>query len=125
MAMIAKQIEEKELLLLQRRLEGHYGLMMNFIRTQSEPTIFFLPAKHNKDTESKLEETRGAIKHKIASLKSELRPLPAGENDARATAAASAMAAAIGDTPKSARAELPEDKDGSDDEKSIPDTNKD
>merc|ERR1712187_28926 len=60
MSMIEKQIEEKELLLLQRRLERHYSLMMNFIRTQAEPTIFFLPAKHNKETEGKLEETRAA-----------------------------------------------------------------
>merc|ERR1711972_1120282 len=82
MSMIEKQIEEKELLLLQRRLESHYSLMMNFIRTQAEPTIFFLPAKHNKETEAKLEDTRAAIKHKIASLKVQLQALPDGGDEA-------------------------------------------
>jgi len=122
MADIAKQIEEKELLLLQRRLESHYSLMMKFIRTQAEPTIFFLPAKHNKETEAKLEDTRGAIKKKIASLKAQLQPLPAEEVDARASAAASAMAAAMGETPKK---QMPELNENDDDEASIPDTNKD
>merc|ERR1719409_913108 len=75
MVSIEKQIAEKELLLLQRRLESHYSLMMKFIRTQAEPTIFFLPTKHNKETEAKLEDTRGAIKKKIASLKTHLQPL--------------------------------------------------
>jgi len=77
-AQIEKNIEEKEILLLQRRLEGHYSLMMNFIRTKAEPTIFYLPAKHTKDTDHVLEETRAAIKHKIASLKVQLQPLPLG-----------------------------------------------
>lgn len=93
--MMEKQIEEKELLLLQLRLEKHYGLMMNFIRTKAEPTIFYLPSKHTKETESMLEETRDAIKHKITSLKVQLQPIhdesghgegvqdaaPAGEGD--------------------------------------------
>merc|ERR1712137_1421636 len=52
--------------------------MMNFIRTKAEPTIFYLPAKHTKDTDHVLEETRAAIKHKIASLKVQLQPLPLG-----------------------------------------------
>jgi len=125
MVSIEKQIAEKELLLLQRRLESHYSLMMNFIRTQAEPTIFYLPAKHNKETEAKLEETRGAIKHKIASLKVQLQPLPAGDEAdpevaKRASAGAAALAAALGEPGKA----LPEAADGSDDEASIPDTNK-
>jgi len=64
-----KADNHEEMLRLQRRLESHYSLMMNFIRTKAEPTIFYLPAKHIKETEQALEETRAAIKHKIASLK--------------------------------------------------------
>lgn len=128
MAMIEKQIEEKELLLLQRRLESHYSLMMNFIRTQSEPTIFFLPAKHNKESEQKLEETRAAIKHKIASLKVQLQQMPDmpdeadPEEVARASAAAAAVAAAEGDAPP--KAPLPEMAEGDSDTASIPDKDK-
>mmetsp|Transcript_58757 Transcript_58757/g.177601 ORF Transcript_58757/g.177601 Transcript_58757/m.177601 type:complete len:308 (-) Transcript_58757:12-935(-) len=76
---IDKAIEEKELLLLQKRLEAHYSLMMNFIRTKAEPTIFYLPAKHTKDTEQMLKETRAAIKHKIASLKVQFTPMETEE----------------------------------------------
>merc|ERR1719217_889986 len=72
---IDKQIEEKAMLLLQKRLENHYSLMMNFIRTKAEPTIFYLPAKHTKDTEAMLEETRAALHHKIDSLKVQLQPV--------------------------------------------------
>jgi len=74
-AAIDKKIEEKELLLLQKQLEAHYSRMMNFIRTKAEPTIFFLPAKHTSETERMLEETREAIRHKVASLRVELKPL--------------------------------------------------
>merc|ERR1719464_1339757 len=98
-----KAIQEKELLLLQKRLEEHYSLMMNFIRTKAEPTIFYLPAKHTTETEQMLEETRTAIKHKIASLQVHLQSVPepddpeAAEEDAlRASAAAAAVAAAEG-----------------------------
>lgn len=93
-----KMIAEKELLLLQRRLESHYGLMMNFIRTKAQPTIFFLPAKHTRDTEKQLEETRAAIKAKIASLKVQLQQVEEDgvdpERAARNSAAEAAMAAA-------------------------------
>merc|ERR1712216_174924 len=44
---IDKIIQQKETELLQGRLENHYSLMMNFIRTKAEPTIFYLPVKHN------------------------------------------------------------------------------
>jgi len=94
-AQIEKNIEEMELLLLQKRLEGHYSLMMNFIRTKAEPTIFYLPAKHTKDTELALEETRAAIKHKTASLKVQLQPVgeeAQAEDALRASAAAAAAA---------------------------------
>ncbi|CAE7597935.1 unnamed protein product [Symbiodinium natans] len=72
-AEIEKQIEEKEVLLLQRRLENHYSLMMNYIRTEVQPTIFFLPAKHTRDTEKQLEESRDALKNKIATLRMQFR----------------------------------------------------
>merc|ERR1712083_324533 len=62
-----------EMILLQRRLEGHYTHMKNFIRTQAEPTIFYLPVKHTPETEQFLEETRAAIDEKIRSLKTHLQ----------------------------------------------------
>merc|ERR1719393_207392 len=70
---IDKQIEEKAMLLLQKRLEEHYSLMMNFIRTKAEPTIFYLPSEHNPQTERRLEETRSAIRQKLESLKDHIR----------------------------------------------------
>lgn len=93
---IEKAIAEKELLLLQRRLENHYSLMMNFIKTEAQPTIFYLPMKHSKDTEQKLEDTRAAIKMKISSLKVQLQQTETTEDpeDAMRRYAAEAAAAA-------------------------------
>lgn len=123
---LEKDIAEKELLLLHRNLEKHYATMMNFIRTNAEPTIFFLPAKHNKETESKLKDTGKAIKHKISSLKVQIT-LPekkevTPEEKARAAAAASALDAAVNGG--AAKEPLPEEKDRSDDEASNPDAEK-
>jgi hypothetical protein len=73
--------EAKELRALQRRLEAHYSSMKNFIRTQAEPTIFYLPAKHNSETRKQLEETRAAISSKIASLKVHLQSTGPGNED--------------------------------------------
>eukprot|EP00913_Durusdinium_trenchii_P002941 g2728.t1 len=70
-AEIEKQLEEKEVLLLQRR--NHYSLMMNFIRTEVQPPIFFLPAKHTRDTEKMLDATRAGIKKKIATLRMQFK----------------------------------------------------
>jgi len=121
---IDKSIEEMECLLLQKRLEGHYSLMMNFIRTKAEPTIFYLPAKHTKDTEHSLEETRAAIKHKVASLKVQLRAdeTQASEDSLRATAAAAAVAAveAPEEEGKAEGAADDADADAKADEKSTP-----
>jgi len=61
------------MVLLQRRLEGHYAHMKNFIRTQAEPTIFYLPARHTPATGKALKETRLAIEQKIRSLKVHLQ----------------------------------------------------
>jgi len=108
-AEIEKQLAAKEVLLLQRVLESHYSNMMNYIRTKAQPTIFFLPAKHTKDTEKQLEETRSAIKNKIASIKVQLQQEDEEENDQRASAAAAAMAAAEGK--KDDNAEDDKDKD--------------
>jgi len=131
-ALIDKRIEEKELLLLRKRLEGHYALMMNFIRTKAEPTIFYLPAKHNKTTEKMLEETRAAIKHKIEHLKVQLQPVDA-ETAADASAAsalaneAPAEVAAKAPVEEAAKAEscaqdskLPESEDGGERQRSSP-----
>merc|ERR1712232_971778 len=69
-----EQRQMKEMVELRRRLEAHYALMKNFIRTRSEPTIFYLPAKHTAMTQEYLEETHVAIQQKIASLKAHLHP---------------------------------------------------
>merc|ERR1719343_957858 len=71
-----RKMHQKEMVLLQRRLEAHYGLMKQFIRTRSEPTIFYLPVKHTSKTERYLEETKVAIEQKISSLKAHLQALP-------------------------------------------------
>merc|ERR1712232_68903 len=111
LSQIARTIEEKENQLLEKTLESHYSHMMNFIRTKTEPPIFYLPAKHNKDTDSMLDETRGAIKHKISSLKVELNTRQE-EVDARASAAAAVSAALEGKTGR--------DRDEDEEEPSIP-----
>jgi len=124
MNQLDKAIEAKELVLLRKRLEDHYKLMMNFIRTKAEPTIFYLPAKHIKSTEAMLEDTRSAIKRKIASLKIELQPSPDDDDEnaspedvARRTAAAAAVAAAETLTKPSDDKASPKKDAGSDDEK--------
>merc|ERR1712232_1355616 len=111
LSQIARTIEEKENQLLEKTLESHYSHMMNFIRTKTEPPIFYLPAKHNKDTDSMLDETRTAITHKISSLKVELNT-PQDQVDARASAAAAVSAALEGKTAR--------DRDEDDEEPSIP-----
>jgi len=73
--------EAKEMQALQRRLELHYSSMKNFIRTRAEPTIFYLPAKHNDMSQTQLEETRAAISQKIASLKVHLQAAPASVDE--------------------------------------------
>mmetsp|Transcript_45874 Transcript_45874/g.116663 ORF Transcript_45874/g.116663 Transcript_45874/m.116663 type:complete len:230 (+) Transcript_45874:1793-2482(+) len=70
---------DKEMHLLQQRLEGHYTDMKNFIRTRAEPTIFYLPAKHTSKTQRCLEETRSAIEQKIRALKVHLRSAVFGD----------------------------------------------
>lgn len=64
---------EREMTLLQHRLEAHYSLMKNYIRTRTEPTIFYLPVKHTRETKQALQETREAIESKVASLRAHLR----------------------------------------------------
>merc|ERR1719428_1865956 len=55
------------------RLAVHYECMANFIRTKTEPTVFYLPAKHTPGTRKLLEESRDAIGHKVRSLQSQAR----------------------------------------------------
>eukprot|EP00927_Polykrikos_kofoidii_P075506 TRINITY_DN7174_c0_g1_i2.p1 TRINITY_DN7174_c0_g1~~TRINITY_DN7174_c0_g1_i2.p1 ORF type:complete len:504 (-),score=89.73 TRINITY_DN7174_c0_g1_i2:177-1688(-) len=76
---LEKKIYQKEMSLLQHRLEAHYSLMKNFIRTRSEPTIFYLPVKHTPKTERYLEESKAAIDQKILSLRTHLQTMP--DND--------------------------------------------
>lgn len=85
-AEIEKQLEAKEVLLLQRQLEHHYSLMMNFICTEVHPPIFFLPAKHTRDTEKQLDKTRAGIKKKIATLRLNFRQEVEAANAAVAAA---------------------------------------
>lgn len=85
-AEIEKQLEAKEVLLLQRQLEHHYSLMMNFICTEVHPPIFFLPAKHTRDTEKQLDKTRAGIKKKIATLRLNFRQEVEAANAAAAAA---------------------------------------
>lgn len=73
--------EAKEMQNLQRRLEDHYSSMKNFIRTRAEPTIFYLPAKHNDESKRELKETRSAIGQKIASLKVHLQSTAASNDE--------------------------------------------
>eukprot|EP00929_Paragymnodinium_shiwhaense_P018842 TRINITY_DN13041_c0_g1_i1.p1 TRINITY_DN13041_c0_g1~~TRINITY_DN13041_c0_g1_i1.p1 ORF type:complete len:484 (-),score=170.74 TRINITY_DN13041_c0_g1_i1:258-1709(-) len=61
---------------LRDRLEEHYLLMKNFIRTRAEPTIFYLPVRKSKKTDELKEETCGAIDQKIAALEEQLEVLP-------------------------------------------------
>jgi len=68
--------KEREAQLLHQRLQGHYTHMKGFIRTQAEPTIFYLPAKHTPETERALNETRTAIEQKIRALRAHLRGPP-------------------------------------------------
>lgn len=73
---------EREMAMLQHRLEAHYSLMKNYIRTRTEPTIFYLPVRHTKETKQALQETREAIESKVASLRAHLRAEDDGEEEA-------------------------------------------
>lgn len=53
---------------LQANLAEHYSNMTNFIRTRADPTLFYLPAKHNPETEKCLQETRDTIQQKVRLL---------------------------------------------------------
>ena len=74
----AKSREKEEKDNLEARLSEHYSHMMNFIRTRVEPILFYLPAKHNAETQNCLEETQRTIRRKIEMLPTHL----GGETDA-------------------------------------------
>mmetsp|Transcript_5708 Transcript_5708/g.10160 ORF Transcript_5708/g.10160 Transcript_5708/m.10160 type:complete len:631 (-) Transcript_5708:108-2000(-) len=88
-AEVDRAAEARELAELQKRLEAHYLLMKNFIRTRAEPTIFYLPAKHNSQTKRMLKETRLAIEQKISSLRVQLQPSDASDEEAVSEAGSS------------------------------------
>eukprot|EP00915_Cephaloidophora_sp_WS-2016_P010685 GHVH01015741.1.p1 GENE.GHVH01015741.1~~GHVH01015741.1.p1 ORF type:complete len:350 (-),score=71.38 GHVH01015741.1:64-1065(-) len=61
------QVEERKLLRL--KLEEHYQPMMNFLRTESDPSLFYKPAKSSKLTEDMAEDTQAKINGKLATLR--------------------------------------------------------
>ena len=63
-----KKSKDEETKAVCKRLAAHYECMGNFIRTKVEPTIFYLPARHNSATKRLLAETRGAIQQKVKTL---------------------------------------------------------
>jgi len=66
LAQAAPRVEDLEE--LQANLAEHYSNMTNFIRTRADPTLFYLPAKHNPETEKCLQETRDTIQQKVRLL---------------------------------------------------------
>ena len=48
--------EDRRDKLLEARIAEHYSHMMQFIRTKTEPILFYLPAKHNPETQKCLQE---------------------------------------------------------------------
>jgi len=68
-----RRLQAREMQFLNQRLNKHYNHMRNFIRTKSEPTIFFLPKKHNPVTLQLLQDTRDDIDRKLEILKEDLQ----------------------------------------------------
>lgn len=68
----ARRLQAKQMQLLHQRLVKHYSTMRHFIRTKTEPAIFFLPKKHNSVTLQLLQETRDDIDRKLEMLKEDL-----------------------------------------------------
>mmetsp|Transcript_19139 Transcript_19139/g.46155 ORF Transcript_19139/g.46155 Transcript_19139/m.46155 type:complete len:245 (-) Transcript_19139:255-989(-) len=66
---LARELHKKELRELNEKLSIDYSKMRNFIRTEAEPEIFYLPAKHNGVTKRKLADTEMLIERKLECLK--------------------------------------------------------
>lgn len=66
---VGREIARAEVDLLRKNLVSHYEQMTNFIRTKTEPPLFWLPAVPNDATRQLQQETRSAIESKIESLK--------------------------------------------------------
>ncbi|CAJ1430273.1 unnamed protein product [Effrenium voratum] len=64
--------EDRRDKLLEARIAEHYSHMMQFIRTKTEPILFYLPAKHNPETQKCLQETQETIQRKIQDLSAHL-----------------------------------------------------
>ncbi|CEL95988.1 unnamed protein product [Vitrella brassicaformis CCMP3155] len=91
---LARELHKKELELRNEKLSIHFSKMRNFIKTRAQPTIFYLPAKHNGVTERLLTDTKMAIERKLEALKqideSELETYGGPAPSPRAAAAAAA-----------------------------------
>ena len=66
---LQKELHCKEMQILSLNLQNHFSPMKNFIRTDTLPMIFWIPALHNKTTERLLKKTSQEIENKIESLK--------------------------------------------------------
>eukprot|EP01068_Selenidium_serpulae_P012949 Selendium_serpulae@DN5901_c0_g1_i1.p1 len=69
---VAREIAKFEVELLRQNLVNHYEQMTNFIRTKTEPPLFWLPAVPNSATRQLQKETRTAIETKIESLQNNI-----------------------------------------------------
>jgi len=62
-------VEERKLMRL--KLEDHYTPMMNFLRTDTVPSLFYMPRKLNRVMDDLVEDTKAKIESKIESLRGE------------------------------------------------------
>eukprot|EP01053_Blabericola_migrator_P008485 Blabericola_migrator_1__8484@NODE_4423_length_1168_cov_164_445958_g2735_i0_p1_GENE_NODE_4423_length_1168_cov_164_445958_g2735_i0NODE_4423_length_1168_cov_164_445958_g2735_i0_p1_ORF_typecomplete_len304_score74_45Pinin_SDK_memA/PF04696_13/1_8e04Pinin_SDK_memA/PF04696_13/2_6e17GIT_CC/PF16559_5/1_8e03GIT_CC/PF16559_5/1_9GIT_CC/PF16559_5/5Hamartin/PF04388_12/1_6RSB_motif/PF16294_5/1_8e04RSB_motif/PF16294_5/3_3e03RSB_motif/PF16294_5/3_4_NODE_4423_length_1168_cov_164_445958_g2735_i01511062 len=69
------EISCRETLSLRYQLELHYTHMQGFIKTAAEPTLFWIPRVHNKESRLLQQETGAQIEKKIRSLQEQLKPL--------------------------------------------------
>ncbi|KAF4680265.1 hypothetical protein FOZ60_013774 [Perkinsus olseni] len=65
---VLKEMEAKKIELLKIRLQSHYKQMTGFIRTNAQPSVFYLPKHHNSESKELLEQTKQQIEQKIASI---------------------------------------------------------
>ncbi|KAF4684523.1 hypothetical protein FOZ60_007737 [Perkinsus olseni] len=68
MEQVLKEMEAKKIELLKIRLQSHYKQMTGFIRTNAQPSVFYLPKHHNSESKELLEQTKQQIEQKIASI---------------------------------------------------------
>lgn len=68
---LRQQIAEKDAELLKAKLKSHYAHMAAFVRTRHEPSIFWMPSKHNSVTRELQETTALEIQAKLRMLDEE------------------------------------------------------